>query len=142
MCFVDLTKAYDRVRLRNVIRTIKEDNHPWRQAYIIEELNTNTTMHILVNNSLSEEVPNVAEIRQEDSLSPLLFSIIMDRIIADVKEAGREYRFNKGTIKMICYADDAVIVAEEEDDYKGCCTDFTPQRHDITWRFPHQRQSP
>ncbi|XP_045461751.1 uncharacterized protein LOC123671811 [Harmonia axyridis] len=40
----------------------------------------------------------------------------MDDIIEELKKTTRDYRLTTGKIKIICYADDAVIVAESEDD--------------------------
>ncbi|XP_015187255.1 PREDICTED: uncharacterized protein LOC107072109 [Polistes dominula] len=54
-------------------------------------------------------------IRQGDSLSPLLFTIIMDEIIKKVREQ-RGYQMGNREIKISCYADDAVLIAENEDD--------------------------
>lgn len=45
----------------------------------------------------------------------LLDNIIMDQIDC-VTNYGREYNLNTGAIKIICYKDDAVIVAEDQDD--------------------------
>jgi len=38
----------------------------------------------------------------------------MNEIIKDVKRHG--YRTNKGEITIVCYADDAVIISENEDE--------------------------
>ncbi|XP_055390221.1 uncharacterized protein LOC129619146 [Condylostylus longicornis] len=40
----------------------------------------------------------------------------MDQIIAEVKNAGHGFRTNKGEIKILCYADDAVLISENEDE--------------------------
>jgi len=116
MCFVDLTKAFDRVRLNDVTSIMREENIPEEVVKIIEELNTNTKTRIMINNTLTEEVPVSTGIRQGDSLSPLLFNIIMDRIIKEVKATGKGFTTDKGEIKIICYADDAVLISENEDE--------------------------
>ena len=58
MYFIDLTKAYDRIKLKDVIETLKEENISEDIVHIIKKLNTNTTMHILVlvNNSLKRGI--------------------------------------------------------------------------------------
>ncbi|XP_057653539.1 uncharacterized protein LOC130892274 [Diorhabda carinulata] len=60
-------------------------------------------------------MPVSTGIRQGDSLSPILFNIIMDEIIKEVKTAGRRYRMGKHEFKIVCYADDAVVISEDED---------------------------
>lgn len=54
-------------------------------------------------------------IRQDDSLSPILFNVIMDFIIEKVKTAAPGYRLTTGEFKIMCYKDDAVLVAQTED---------------------------
>lgn len=54
-------------------------------------------------------------IRQGDSLNPLLFNIIMDEIIGGVRNLNG-YKMGNHNITILCYADDAVLIAENEDD--------------------------
>jgi len=43
LCFVDLTKTFDRVRLANVLECLREREVPEQIVRIIKELNTDTT---------------------------------------------------------------------------------------------------
>jgi len=104
MCFIDLSKAFDRVRLNDITTILRRGNITEEIVKTIENLNTNTTTRILVNNSLTQKVPISTGIRQRDSLSPVLF--------------GDGYRTNKGEITVLCYADDAVIISENEDEQR------------------------
>lgn len=90
----------------------------------IRALNSDTTTRILVNNSLTDEVPISTGIRQGDSLSPLLFNMVMDRIIEEAKGAGHGYRTDKGAISIVCYADDALLISENEDDLQRLTHQF------------------
>lgn len=116
MCFVDLTQAFDRVRLADVLALLQKRNiHP-NTIRTIEKLNTDNYTYVRTANKLSKRIPVKTGIRQGDSLSPVLFNIIMDEIVNEVKQAGRGYRMGDRGVKIICYADDAVIVSEDEDD--------------------------
>lgn len=121
MCFVDLTKAFDRVRLtiRDVADILRGEDTPEEIVQVIESLNFNTTTQIRVNNSLTEEVPIITGIRQGDSLSPQLFNLVIHKIIAEVKKAGRRYRTHKGELTVLCYTDDAVLISENFKDYSA-----------------------
>lgn len=55
-------------------------------------------------------------IRQEDSLSPCLFTMIMDKIMEGLKETNIGYKMGYGALEILCDADDAVLMAENEDD--------------------------
>jgi len=117
MRFIDLSKAFHRVRLNDITTILRRGSISEEIVGTIENLNTlnNTTTRILVNvkNSLTQEVPISTEIRQGDSLNPVLFKLIMNEIIKDVKNAGHGEM--KGEITILCYADDAVIISENED---------------------------
>lgn len=71
---------------------------------------------MLVNNKLTAELPISADIEQRDSLSPLLFNLIINKITQKVKNSGHEYKLSTGALKMVCYADDVVLLSENEDD--------------------------
>jgi len=81
MCFIDLSKAFDRVRLNDITAILRRGSIPEEIVRTIKNLNTNTTTRILVNNSLTQEVPISTGIRQGDSLSSVLFNLIMNEII-------------------------------------------------------------
>lgn len=54
-------------------------------------------------------------IRPGDSLNPLLFSVIIDKIIENVKQQPG-YRLGNHHINILCYAIDVVLLAKSEDD--------------------------
>ena len=53
-------------------------------------------------------------LRQGCILSPLLFSLFINSVVARLKEAGVEVKCGSKLISMLLYADDAVIFAEDE----------------------------
>lgn len=71
-------------------------------------------------------------IKQGDSLSLYLFYIIMNEIIKKVKQKGG-YRVGNKELKIICYADNAIIVAEDEDDLQRLLYKFyvTPLEYNV-----------
>ena len=114
LCFIDLTKAFDRVRLADVAKCFREREVPEQTVRVIKELNTDTTARIQSHNQTSGPIIIKNGIRQGDSLSPMLFNLIMDKIIENLpKELG--YRMGNDLIHIICYADDAVLIADSEE---------------------------
>ena len=53
-------------------------------------------------------------LRQGCSLSPLLFSLYINSLVAKLKEAEVGVNCRKKLVLMLLYADDAVIFAEDE----------------------------
>jgi endonuclease/exonuclease/phosphatase family metal-dependent hydrolase len=124
LCFVDLTKAFDRVKLKDVIDILIEQNVPSQVIKLVQELNTDSSTKIRVNGELSNTIATSAGIRQGDSLSPFLFNLIMDRIIEEVVSLKVGYRLGKESISVVCYADDAVLLAESQEDLQNLLNKF------------------
>lgn len=127
ICFVDLTKAFDRIKLQDVITIMKEKHVPNNIIRIIRNLNANNTTKVRVNNSLTKELPITTGIRQGDSLSPTLFNLIMDKITDNTKRFGTGYRMGNKEIKIICYADDVALISEDEDGLQRLLYNFNKE---------------
>lgn len=115
MCFIDLEKAFDRVQLRDVVHLLYNRQIPYNLIKTIENIYEANLIQARINGDLTEPINVGCGIRQGDSLSPLLFNIIMDEIIRNVRLL-KGYSMGDQEITILCYADDAVLVAENEDD--------------------------
>lgn len=116
LCFVDLTKAFDKVRLQDVVKELQLKNIHTNIIETIKQLNINNTTTIRTRTLATQQIKQNAGIRQGDSLSPQLFNLLMDRIITKVREAKCGYGMGNAQINIVCYADDAVLLADNEDD--------------------------
>ena len=114
MCFVDLRKAFDRVRLSDVINILKEKEVPTQLTTTIKYIYTNGRTKIQIGNKTTREIECGGGIRQGDSLSPILFNLIMNKLIDSTKLLDG-YRMGNNKINIICYADDAILIADNED---------------------------
>lgn len=124
MCFVDLTKAFDCAKLEDVINILQEKNVPTSLIRLIKNLNMEQKTRIKVNGDLTEEIDMEQGIRQGDSLSPMLFNLLMDKIIDSIRTKPG-YRIGRQNINIVCYADDAVLVADSEDNLQRLLHQFT-----------------
>ena len=78
---------------------------------MIQDLNTNNSTIIRANNEMSDPVGIRSGVRQGNSLSPMLFNLIMDKRIDQLpKHLG--YKLGDISIPVVSYADDAVLLAE------------------------------
>ena len=115
MCFIDLEKAFDRVQLRDVVHLLYNRQIPHNLVKTIQNIYEANQIQAKINGVLTEPINVGCGIRQGDSLSPLLFNIIMDEIIGNVRLL-KGYSMGDQEITILCYADDAVLVAENEND--------------------------
>ena len=77
----------------------------------------------MTENGLSEPIRTLSGVIQGDSSSPALFSLIMDELISHVKEM-KGYNVGEKDINIVCYADDAVLITESEDDLQRLLHQF------------------
>lgn len=115
LCFVDLEKAFDRVRKGDVLQILNERNVPRYLIELVSDLNTNTRTQIVAREGLTDVIVINRGVRQGDSLSSFLFNLVMDKLIRSVRPR-RGYMMGNRSVNVICYADDAVLVADSEDE--------------------------
>ncbi|KAH1021854.1 hypothetical protein HUJ04_011340 [Dendroctonus ponderosae] len=72
LCFIDLTKAFDKVRLRDVIKILKAKHLPTPIIEIVKQLNTDTSTQISVNQHLIEEIRI-----QSQKIKPVSYYIVL-----------------------------------------------------------------
>lgn len=115
MCLIDLQKAFDRIRLSDMTEILARREIPTSLIQLIKDIYTGSYIKVRCNGEMSQSIPAGRGVRQGDSLSPMLFNFMMDEIIEAVKGM-RGYRMSGNNINIICYADDAILIAENEDD--------------------------
>lgn len=115
MCFIDLRKAFDRILLKDVIEVLYNRGIPTNIIKTITNIYENNRIQAKIKNKLTTPITVESGIRQGDSLSPVLFNIVMEEIIKRVN-TGKGYEMGQQEIKIVCYADDAVLLANNEDD--------------------------
>ena len=64
----------------------------------------------------------------------MIFNLVMDRIINHVKGVGLGYRMGQTEFQILCYADDAVLIAESEDNLQRMLFEFnqTANKYNIS----------
>lgn len=77
MCFVDSTKAFDRIQLKDLMEILRKHNLCRNIIAVIKSLNTNNTACV--------KVDTTDGIRDGVSVSPILFNLVMDEIMSSVK---------------------------------------------------------
>ena len=78
----------------------------------------NTSRREFFSSLTFPNIPTPGGIRQSDTLNPLLFNLSMNKIIKKITSLNLGYRMGNKRIDVVCYADDAAIIAESENDLR------------------------
>lgn len=117
LVFIDLKAAFDTIDRREIWKALEEMEIPKMLLEAIRSTYETVRLKIQIAGQKSEEFKMNKGIKQGDSLSPLLFIIMMDRIVKQIKAQTEQlsttigYR-NLEPIKMssLLYADDVVLI--------------------------------
>lgn len=159
-CFIDVSKAYDRVFRDGLWEKLWRFGVRGRMWRVIKALYKNTRSSMLVNGKKLEEFGVEVGVRQGCVLSPTLFSIFFDGLVKHLKAAGVGVQYHgpggggdggldgagagKGSSggggdasrERVCclfYADDIVLLAETEEELRqllGRVAEYSEK-----WRF-------
>lgn len=111
--FIDFKKAYDSVQHKSVWQALVYYQVPPKLRNLIMETITETSYKIKLGNETTDEISSNVGLRQGDSLSPVLFNMVLDRIIKENPIQHNHYLFrNRGQI--LGYADDITIVSTSD----------------------------
>jgi hypothetical protein len=78
-----------------------------------------TLIRIQIGNSITDPTAKNSELRQRDSLSPILFNVVLEKVIRKMKIGPNEgIRLQETSIGLLAYADDIVLMEESQDRLK------------------------
>lgn len=114
--FVDFRKAYDSIDRQTLFDTLEEYGVDRKTSSLIKQTLTDTTSKIKFMGEISEPFEIHTGVRQGDGLSPLLFNIVLDKIIKQWEEKVKGIQLgkrcaNKTIIKCLAFADDLAILS-------------------------------
>ena len=127
-CFIDIEKAFDKIRLKHVLNILRELGIPSSILSLIQDIYiyiyTHNYARIKIEGKLEGKIPVNQGIRQGDSLSPLVFNIVMNEIIKNLRDL-QGYPLVDENVNTICYADDATLIADNEEDLQRLLNRFS-----------------
>lgn len=107
---LDFAKAFDTLSHAALIELLRSRGLPVRFCNYIERLYETASTTFAVDGKSSDPVVVGKGVRQGDPLSPTLFNMAMDLVLANLpKEVG--YRLEKEKISALAYADDLILLA-------------------------------
>jgi len=116
VCFVDFEKAFDRVKWAKLMEVIKKVGVDWRDRRMLAELYTKQEVLVRVNGELTEPGKIGRGVRQGCLVSPLLFSIYAETMMAECLEGmDGGVRVGGDMVQDVRFADDQAMVDNTEE---------------------------
>lgn len=118
LIFIDLKKAYDTVPVNQLWKAIENATIPTEYQNALKKLYNDTKSQIKIGGELSDEFPVNKGLRQGCCISPTLFKIYIDKALSEWRRKCSQMgvKMEDGTIYSLLFADDQVILAEDEED--------------------------
>ncbi len=121
--FIDLKQAYDRVPLVKVLQEVHLRDPPPGLVSILQSLFLNCKVRIVVNRCLTSSILLTRGLLQGSLLSPLLFSIFIDKLANSINES-----YPVSEMPGLFFADDiqlvhrsSIIISETLNTVKAWC---------------------
>jgi hypothetical protein len=99
---------------------MKKFHFPQKLVSLVSISVMKTLIRVQVRNSITDPTAVNSELRQGDSLSPILFNVVLEKVIREMKIGPNEgIRLQDTSIGLLAYADDIVLMEESNDRLKN-----------------------
>ena len=116
VCFIDYTKAFDRIKHQKLIETLVAKGIPRAEIKVICNLYWSQTAKVRVGDSYTSQFQVKKGVRQGCILSPVLFNIYSEELINEALSQFKGATFNGVSYTNIRFADDTMVVAGSEEE--------------------------
>ena len=110
-CFLDLSKAYDRVLPSLLLKKLKDRGVPGHYLRILQEWSVKSASKIKWGQAFSNEFHLKCGVRQGGIMSPAFFNVYMDGLSQKLNGLGVGCSIGGRIINHISYADDMVLLS-------------------------------
>ena len=126
IAFLDLTAAFDNINREQVWKVLDDKKIPNKLKRATESVYEKVYGRVRINGRISEQFRMDKGLKQGDSLSPLLFILLMDKVARECNNKCRQYRTKLGHwnmapiyIQTTIFADDIAILADTPEKLKN-----------------------
>ena len=113
ICFIDYTKAFDRVKHSKIIECLSEIGIDDKDLQIITKMYWEQTAVVRTEHDITEEFQVKKGVRQGCVLSPSLFNLYTEKIFREIEDM-EGVNVGGHIINNLRYADDTSLLALEE----------------------------
>jgi hypothetical protein len=113
-CYIDMAKVFDTVDRHCLLYKLQYQGIKGKLYDAIKAMYHKPECAVKVNDKTSGWFVNDIGVRQGDPLSPTLFSLYINDLAVELKNMNLGVKFGNEVINILLYADDMVILAENE----------------------------
>ena len=117
--FIDLQKAFDFVNRDMLLYKMLSKNIDGKFYNSVKSLLTNTVSSVKLNGKLTDWFPVSSGVRQGHQNSPTCFAFFINDLIDGLKTLNKGVKFGDKEICCLFYADDILILSENEADMQN-----------------------
>ncbi|KYO37192.1 hypothetical protein Y1Q_0019893 [Alligator mississippiensis] len=110
--FVDIAKAFDSVSHDHISWVLKAKGVDQHIMSLIEDSYQKVTTRVQVFNGFTPPISIKSGVKQGNPMSPLLFNIAMDPLIAKLETIGRGVKVGSASLATLAFADDLVLLSD------------------------------
>ncbi len=110
--FVDFHKAFDFVKHELLLHKLTEIGIEGNVYQVIKYIYANSVSCVAVNDWLMDLFPVKSGVRQEDSLSLILFAIYINDLATEMFESGLTVPIGEEKLPLLMYAEDMVVFGQ------------------------------
>ena len=111
---IDAEKAFDKIQHPFMIKTRQKTGIEGTYLNIIKALCDRPTANIILNGEKLKAFPLKSGTRQGRPLSPLLFNIVLDLLVTEIREEKgiKRIQIGKEEVKLSLFSDDMILYIE------------------------------
>ncbi len=133
LCFIDVSKAYDKVWRPGLWLKLHEYGMSGRCFDVIRAMYSRVLRSLLINGQLTEEFETEAGVPQGAVLSPFLYAVYINGVHAALSDAGLGIWVLGRRVPLLLYTDDIVLLARTEVELQAMLDVVTVYARQ--WRF-------
>ena len=112
--FIDFQKAYDSIHRDALWTSVKDFKIPTKLINICKTCVQKTRSAVRIEGTLSSFFKNKTSLKEGDSLSPILFNLVLQKVIQSVKMVPSGIKIGKEQLNILAYADDIALIGKDK----------------------------